>query len=119
MNSTEVSIHNRIPPVSDDKFILMDENYNDNKGYIIEHYGNKMIHVTFWVFQGHGQGQGEDEEELIKKRCVYNSLKNLYEESQKIVKSDLINHSLLHQSQYRMMCDYITYYENSRQFINF
>ncbi len=87
------------------RYIIKNEDYNDNMGYIIEYY-DKKIYVTFWVFNG-----DIENEELNEKRIIYNSLDNLYEQSKIFVKSDLINYSLLHKSQYKMMCDFIRYYE--------
>ena len=98
-------IENIINSKTDNKFILANENYNENMGYIIEHY-NDNICVTFWVFIKEG-----DETKIEEKQIVYNSLEILYKDSKLFIKSDLINYSLLHESKYKMMYDFIKYYE--------
>ena len=102
--------------------ITNNENYSNNMGYIIEQYcqvpkepttksGGRRpddfgqnIYTTCWAFQ-------EDNEKIEEKGIIYNSLDNLYKQSKLFVESDLINHSLLHQSKYKMMCDFINHYE--------
>jgi hypothetical protein len=84
--------------------ITNNEKYSNNMGYIIEQYGQN-IYTTFWAFQ-------EDNTEIEEKKIIYSSLNNLYEQSKIFVESDLINHSLLHQSKYKMMCDFISHYES-------
>ena len=89
---------------NNDKFILTDEDASNNTGYIIEHYGNCGVHVTFWIFKGH-------DEKYHEKRLLYNSMKSLYDDSKQFMESDLINFTLLHQIKYKMMCDFIKYYD--------
>jgi len=105
--------------------ILNNEDYSNNMGYTIEQCGQaplgpttkstsycgrtpddlgQNIYTTFWAFQ-------KDNEKIEEKRIVYSSLDNLYKQSKIFVESDLINHSLLHQSKYKMMCDFISHYE--------
>ena len=83
-----------------DKYILRD----DSKaiGYIIEHNGD-IICVTFWIFKG--------DEKFEEKQVNYHSMESLYCDAKLFVESDLTKHSLLHQSKYIMMCDFIKYYD--------
>lgn len=84
--------------------LLKDEDYSKNMGYLIEQKGSAPeVYTTFWVFNADG--------ELQEKKVFYNSLYHLYEESKIFVKSPLITYSLLHESKYKMLCDFIPYYE--------
>ena len=88
------------------KNIISNENFNEDMGYLVENYDNGSINAKFWVFTNNG-------EEINEKNVKFNSLRDLYDESKIFVNSDLINHSLLHESKYKMMCDFIKYYENT------
>jgi hypothetical protein len=96
---------------NNDKFILTDEDASKNTGYIIEHYGNCGVHVTFWICKG-------DDEKYEEKRGLYNSMKSLYDDSKRFMELDLINDSLLQQSKYKMMYDFIKYYDEQYVKIN-
>lgn len=93
------------------EYILTDE--GSDKGYVIEKYNNK-IYVTFWVQKNLCQHPECIEcSDYNEKNMYYNSIESLYEKSKMFVNSQLINYSLLHQSQYKMMTDFITYYETT------
>lgn len=94
--------------IESDKIIISSEDCSDNMGYIIEHHKNS-IYTTFWIFEE----DDKKNEKITDKRFSFISLEDLYEKSKLFVNSDLINYSLLHQSKYRMMCDFITYYETN------
>ena len=91
-----------IIPSGSIKSIIQNENYDDDTGYIIEHHNN-LIHVTFWAFT--------DDENIVERNVCYNSLDDLYNESKLFIRSSLIDLSLLHKSKYKMMCDFVKYYE--------
>jgi hypothetical protein len=114
------------------KYIITNDTHNDNMGYIVEEYdaygsvatsrilpseggskatalgrSNSGIYVTYWAFIN-------NDEEILEKRVFYNSMSDLYEESKLFVNSLLTNRSLLHQSKYKMMRDFIKYYETNQ-----
>lgn len=92
----------------DEKFILTDiddEDTSKNTGYIIEHHGYKIT-VTNWIFEG--------DNEKYDERVMYDSMESFYDDSKRFVKSDLVNYSLLHKSRYKMMCDFIKYYDECK-----
>jgi hypothetical protein len=79
---------------------------DDNMGYEIGYTKCNRIFTKFWAFTNDGV---MDEIKNVR----YVSLNDLYEKSKIFVNSSLINYSLLHKSRYKMMCDFIEYYENS------
>jgi hypothetical protein len=88
------------------KNIISNENYDEDMGYLVERYDNGTIYTTFWFFTNNA-------EEINEKIIIFKSLRHLYDESKIYVNSGLINHNLLHESKYKMMCDFIKYYENT------
>jgi hypothetical protein len=93
--------------------IIINENYNEDMGYLVERYDNGSIYTTFWVFTNNG-------EKINEKIIIFKSLRHLYDESKIYVDSGLTNQILLHESKYKMiheskykmMSDLIKYYEN-------
>jgi hypothetical protein len=110
--------------------ILNNEDYSVNMGYTIEQCGQsplgptaksggrrpddfgQNIYTTFWAGPIGPTTKSENNTEIEEKKIIYSSLDNLYEQSKIFVESDLINHSLLHQIKYKMMCDFISHYES-------
>jgi hypothetical protein len=100
-----VVVMNSSTTLGQSHYVIKNEEYTDDMGYIIEDIDHR-IYVTFWAFT-------EDSNKITEKRMSYNSLHHLYNESKVFITSSLINYSTLHRSKYRMMCDYIRYYETT------
>lgn len=89
--------------------IISQEDVGKDFGYLIERSPDKgEVFVTFWFFER------DDDDEYQEKRCMYNSMNALYQDAKVFVESDLINHSPLHIAKYKMMTDYIKYYEGKK-----
>lgn len=89
------------------KFLIAYEDYTDTMGYTVKQETNG-IYATFWVFT-------DNDEEILEKHVRFHSLRHLYDASKLFVQSDLVDYSLLHQSQCKMMRDFIAYYDKVGQ----
>ena len=86
------------------RYIIDNEDYEGTMGYTVEYGANHLIYTTYWVFS-------DDNEELLERHVSFHSLCHLYDESVAFVHSQLIDYTPLHKSKYKMMRDFIEFYE--------